>query len=634
MCGICGKYNFSKIRPETAGLISKMCSTLQHRGPDEEGIYRDEYIALGNRRLSIIDLDTGHQPQHNEDNSIWIVCNGEIYNYPELADELKKKGHTFYTKSDIEVIIHLYEEYGEKCLDHLNGIFAFAIWDKRKKKLLLARDRLGIKPLFYYRNKDELIFASEIKAILQEPTLKREINQKALYHFFSLNYIPSPLTAFKNIHSLPAGHILICSDKKIKVLKYWDVSFEEIYDLGEMELIERLKDHLNRSTKMQLISDVPIGVFLSGGIDSSTIVNFVRENSNQTIKTFNVRFKEPSYDESCYATQVSKLFGTQHYEIFCKPKDYINFLPKIIQHADNLTADVSMLPLYLVSQLASQYVKVVLSGDGGDELFAGYSTYAADKLARLYRYLPEVVATKLIPSLVNRLPISSRKMSLEFKAKRFVQGANLSPEEAHYSWRIIFSEEEKKKLLVKRFFNDSFENTFQVCQKFYQDTNSWEALSRHQYADIKGWLVDSILAKVDSMSMANSLEVRVPFLDHYLVEFAAKIPTKLKLNGLDNKYILKRAMRDKLPGVILERNKAGFNIPIGKWFRTDLKKFMTDILNKEAIDRIGYFNWEYIRRLMDDHLVGRRDNGYQLLSLIHFCLWYEVYFKKSKAKCV
>ncbi len=627
MCGLCGVFNFRKGVPVIPSSIEKMVNILRHRGPDESGLYCRGRIGLGSCRLSIIDLKKGHQPLHNEDNSIWIVCNGEIYNYLELRDELKKKGHTFYTKSDTEVIVHLYEKYGERCLDYLNGIFAFAIWNKRKKKLFLARDRLGVKPLFYYRDKDKLIFASEIKAILQEPTLKREVNQEALYHFLSLNYIPSPLTIFKNIYSLPAGHMLMCSDKNFKVLKYWDVSFEETYDLGKMEFIEQLKDYLDRSIKMQLISDVPIGAFLSGGIDSSTIVNFIRENSNEAIKTFNVRFQEPSYDESCYATQASKLFNTQHYEIFCKPQDYINFLPKIIRHADNLTTDVSMLPLYLVSQLASQHVKVVLSGDGADELFAGYSTYAADKLACLYRYLPGVVTTKLIPSLVSRLPLSSRKMSFEFKAKRFIQGVNLSPEEAHYSWRTIFSEEEKKKLLVKDFLNDSFRDTFQVYRKFYQDTYSWETLSRHQYADMKVWLVDSILAKVDSMSMANSLEVRVPFLDHRLVEFAAKIPAKLKLNGLVNKYILKRAMKDKLPSSILKRTKAGFDIPIGKWLRTDLKKLMTDILNKTTVDRVGYFNWEYIKKLMDDHSSLKRDNGFKLLGLIHFSLWHDFYIK-------
>lgn len=626
MCGICGKINFNgnSIEPED---ILKKARALTHRGPDDEGVYIDGAVGLGSRRLSIIDLETGRQPIHNEDSSIWVVCNGEIYNYRELSDNLKAQGHTFYTRSDTEVIVHLYERYQEECVKHLNGIFAFAIWDKKRKKLFLGRDRLGVKPLFYYQDKTRLIFASEIKAIIEDDALTREVNQEAMYHFFSLNYTPSPLTMFKNIHSLSAGHLLSCCDKGVRISKYWDLAFKENRDASEDRIAGQLKEQLDKSVKMQLVSDVPVGAFLSGGIDSSALVSLMRKNLNKPIKTFNVRFDESSYDESAYAALVAKAFDAEHHEVFCRPQDYIDCLPEIIRYSDNLTVDISMLPLYLVSRLAGQHVKVVLSGDGADELFAGYPTYAADKLAGAYRKLPGVLKNRLIPSLVSRLPVSEEKMSFEFKARRFIQGAGLSPSQAHFSWRMIFSEQDKRELFVDDIWNNNSQKAPWVYQRFYQNSSSREGLSSHQYADIKGWLVDSILAKVDFMSMANSLEARVPYLDHELVEFAAGIPAKLKLNRFTPKYILKQALKDKIPRQILNRSKAGFNIPIGKWLRRELKGLLTDILCPESLKKIGYFNRPYIKELIDGHLSFKKDNGYKLLSLMHFCLWHDKFIK-------
>ena len=630
MCGICGIVNFNGVSVEPEDVLNKT-QTLVHRGPDDQGIYCHENVGLGSRRLSIIDLETGSQPIHNEDSSAWIVCNGEIYNYRSLRVDLKAKGHRFYTGSDTEVILHLYEEYQEKCVDYLNGIFAFAIWDRRRRKLLVARDRLGVKPLFYYQDKNKLIFASEIKAIISDPALERKLNKEALSHFFSFNYLPSPLTMFKGIQSLLPGYMLICSDGDIRISKYWELVFEPKLGLKEVEVAEQLLGHMRRAVKMQLASDVPLGAFLSGGMDSTAVVSLMRENFNQPFKTFNVSFQESSYDESSYAALAAKFFGTEHYEVLCRPKDYIKYLPEIIRHSDNLTVDISMLPLYLVSRLASQQVKVVLSGDGADELFAGYPTYRADRMAEFYCRLPSFIKQRLIPGIIEKLPVSERKMSFEFKAKRFIRGADSDSRKAHFSWRMIFSPWEKQLLFSPDFLNQELIDSAESYRTLYRDTDSWEELSRHQYADIKSWLPDSILAKVDFMSMASSLEVRVPYLDHELVEFAAAIPAGFKLKGSSGKHILKKAIKNKIPASILKRKKAGFNIPVGKWFRGSLKELLRDTLSKETIDRIGCFNRPYIEKLIQDHLDSKRDNGYKLLSLVHFCRWHDEFITRPMA---
>jgi len=550
------------------------------------------------------------------------VCNGEIYNYRDLTQSLISRGHQFLTHSDSEVIVHLYEQYGEDCVQHLRGIFAFAIWDKRKQKLFLARDHLGVKPLFYYLDKNRIVFASEIKSIIADPAISRQINPTALYHYFSLNYAPSPLTMFEGIHSLQAGHYLECADENVKVNQYWDISLNEIKYKGEEETKDRLKAFLNETVKMQLVSDVPVGSFLSGGLDSSILVSAMKNNLNQNFKTFNVRFKESSYDESEYARLVAEHCGTEHHEIFCEAKDYLKYIEDIIWHADNLTADISMLPLYMVSKLASEHVKVVLSGDGADELFAGYPTYCADKLANAYRRLPRIMRDQWIPYMAKRLPVSEQKMSFDFIARRFIYGARLGPEKAHYSWRLIFAEEEKQKLFKASFLDTNIEDSFWAYKRFYQSNVGSDDLSRHQYADIKVWMVDSILAKVDFMSMANSLEVRVPYLDPQFVQFAMSISPELKLNHFNGKYILKKSFNDAIPLPVLKRKKAGFNIPIGQWFRGELKEFITDIICEKNIKRIGYLNWPYVSHIMDEHFRLKQDYGYQLLSLLHFCLWH------------
>jgi len=572
-------------------------------------------------------LATGHQPIGNEDDPIQIICNGEIYNYRELSKNLVTLGHTLKTNSDSEVIVHLYEQYSDDCVNHLNGIFSFAIWDRKKRKLLLARDHLGVKPLFYFHDKEKLSFASEIKAILQDPTIKRELNREALYQYLSLNYTPSPLTMFKNIHALRPGHTLVFFNGQVKLSQYWDMSFDENRDIDGRNLGNVVRENIEQSVKMQMVSDVPVGGFLSGGLDSSIIVHFMKKYATQRVKTFNVRFDESSYDESSYARSVSQAYGTDHYEVFCRAEDYLKNISDIIWHADNLTVDISMLPLMLVSRLAKQHVKVVLSGDGADELFAGYPTYAADQFVNYYQRLPKFLKNKMIPGIIHHLPPSEKKMSFEFKAKRFVNGANLSLEEAHYSWRTIFYDQEKKRLLSENMFEEIRHDSFWSYERFYNQVTSKDSLSRHLYADMKVWLVDSILAKVDFMSMAHSLEVRVPFLNPKFVEFATAIPSSYKLKNFIPKYILKEAMKNDIPRNIIKRKKAGFNIPIGKWFRNDLKELLMDTLCKENVNKMDCLNWPYINKLIVDHMQFKKDNGYKLLSLLHFCLWYNTFLK-------
>jgi asparagine synthase (glutamine-hydrolysing) len=616
MCGIYGAISYKNQINLSDIKLSLDC--LSHRGPDDQGVYQKDNVILAHRRLSIIDLSTGHQPIHNEDKTVWLICNGEIYNYRQLTQKLVSQGHRFQTKSDSEVIIHLYEQHGEDCVKYLNGIFAFALWDEKKKRLILGRDQLGVKPLFYYHGEQQFVFASEMKAILNTPSVERKIDQLSLSHFLSLNYIPSPLTMIENMFALQAGHILIYENKQFKMEKYWDVSFEKESDLSEKEFCNQIKDRLEQSVQMQLVSDVPVGAFLSGGLDSSAIVGLIAKNATNKLKTFNVRFKEESYDESSYARLVANHFKTDHHEIVCEAKHFKEYIPKIVWHADNLTTDISMLPLYLVSKLAHEHVKVVLSGDGADELFAGYPTYTADHLASRYRSLPRFLKNGLIPQLIKSLPVSDEKMSFEFKAKRFIHGARLPAEEAHYSWRHIFTEKEKEGLLTHYYEDTSFD------QRYYKDTKSWNNLARHQYADLKGWMVDSILSKVDSMSMAHALEVRVPFLNHEFVEFAGTIPAKFKKTP---KYILKKALGDLLPSEIIKRKKAGFNIPIGKWFRGELKSMLTDIVNAKRMEETGLFQAGFVKQLLDDHFASKKDNGYKLLSLLHFCIWHDTFIK-------
>lgn len=620
MCGICGFSDFEGVYPDE-NIIKKMCSVIKHRGPDDEGLFLENGIGLGMRRLSIIDVDGGHQPIHNEDSTLWIVFNGELYNYKELRFSLEKN-HRFYTSSDTEVILHLYEEYGEGFVSKLNGMFGLAIWDSNNKKLLLARDRIGIKPLHYIITNNKLIFGSEIKSILQHPHVKRQINLKALHYFLSFEYIPAPESIFKGIMKLLPGHILVCKEGRTSIRKYWDLEFSN-NGFSEEIFCDKIVDVLKKSVDLEMVSDVPLGAFLSGGIDSSAIVAMMSQLSKEPIKTFSIGFEDQSYNELKYARIVADRFNTDHYEEIIKP-DAVKLAGNLIRYFDEPFADVSAFSTYLVSEMARKHVKVVLSGDGGDELFAGYDWYIASKFNTYYRKLPSILKNKIIPHVVQNLPYSSQKKGFTNILKRFVEGSSLPEEGKHVRWQFFLPDEEN---LYSRELKNELQtvSSFEVINTLYTNNNAIDSLSKEQYVDINMYLPDDILVKVDRMSMANSLEARVPLLNQLFVELITTIPPNLKLNGITTKYIFKKAMLKQLPKDIIYRKKQGFSIPMKNWLRDDLRDMMIETLSRRRIEEKGYVEYEYVNKLMNQHLEKKKNNAHQLWSLMVFEMWHEMY---------
>lgn len=629
MCGIVGKLSFDKTRAVSPELIRAMCATIVHRGPDDEGLYVEGPLGLGMRRLSIIDLTGGQQPVANEDGTVWVVFNGEIYNYREWRPTLESWGHRFSSNSDTEVIVHLYEEFGTDFVNHLRGMFAIALWDKRRETLILVRDRLGIKPLYYSTANHQLLFGSELKALLCAG-LSRELDAQALHEFLSYNYIPGPRTIFKEAEKLQPGHRLIATrGGHVTIEPYWDLEATvppENVTKPVAYYLEQLTALLRESVRYRLISDVPLGVFLSGGLDSSTLVAVMREVSSDPIKTFSIGFEDTSFNELPYARTVAQHFETDHHELIVKP-DVLDLLPKLIRSFDEPFADSSAIPVYYLSELTRQHVKVALGGDGGDEVFAGYETYTAYKLASFYRQLPRPLQS-LLPFLVMKLPVSHTKVSFDYKAKRFIQGALLPPERSHYAWKAIFSEDMKRELYWAS-PNGLLRDPFEVFEREFANCRQQSMLSRLQYVDLRVYLPDDILVKVDRMSMAHALEVRVPLLDHKLVEFAATVPAELQLRGLQKKYLLKRAMAHRLPPKILNRKKGGFNVPIPGWLRHELHDYTQDVLSEKRLREQGFFNPSYVQQLMRDHNEMRVDYSRNLWGLLIFTLWYEAYGAKS-----
>lgn len=624
MCGISGIVYHHQHRPVSVQDLRSMCDTLVHRGPDDEGFFVERNVGLGMRRLSIIDLVSGHQPISNENGRVWIVFNGEIYNYPELRKDLEQKGHTFTTNSDTESIVHAYEEYGEECVKRLNGMFAFAIWDGREQRLLLARDRLGVKPLYYFFDDRCLVFGSELKAVLAHRAVPREIDPEALDNFLTFEYIPAPLSIFQGVKKLLPGHMLVLQEGKVSIHPYWQLHFTRLKG-GEMELGQALSDLLKDAVRMRLISDVPLGALLSGGVDSSTIVCLMSEIMDRPVKTFSIGFDDPSYNELRYARAVAQHLGTDHYELTIQP-DAVNLVERLVRYLDEPLADVSIFPTYLVSQLARQHVTVVLSGDGGDELFAGYEWYIADKFDRGYRKLPATVRTRWILPVIDHIPPSSRKKGVRNKLKRFVEGTMLPPALRHFRWN-IFLTEERKRLLYSEDLQRAVAplDIYARFIAYLEAVDEADPLWQQQFADINTYLVDDILVKVDRMSMANSLEARTPYLDYRVVEFAAGLPSKLKLRGWQTKYLLKQSMATKLPRDILTRRKEGFSIPMKNWLRKELRPLMQDVLSAERLGREGLFNSPYVEQLKMEHLKGIANHSHQLWSLIIFEIWRDTY---------
>ncbi|MGH7856780.1 MAG: asparagine synthase (glutamine-hydrolyzing), partial [Candidatus Binatia bacterium] len=556
MCGIAGKLNLDPAEPVAAETVRAMCAALRHRGPDDDGFLFDGPVGMGMRRLSIIDLSTGRQPIRNEDGSVWVVYNGEIYNFPELRRSLEAAGHRFYTATDTEVIVHLYEEHGEDFVERLAGMFAIALWDRRERKLILARDRLGIKPLYYHLDGRRLLFGSEIKAILEDD-VDRDLDLQALHDYLSLNYVPGPRSIFRSIRKLPPAHLLVCAAGRVRLRRYWELRCSTENAGRPVEsLCEELHDLLEDTVRGHLLSDVPVGVFLSGGLDSGSLVALASRVTNGPVRTFSIGFDDPSYDELAEARAVVRKFGTDHHEMIVRP-DAVTLLPALVRAFDEPFADSSAIPVYCVSRLAREHVKVVLSGEGGDEVFGGYETYAAYKIAALYRRLPSLLATQLIPFLVRQLPVSHRRVSFDYKAKRFVEKALLPPVDGHFGWKVIFSEDAKAALYAGG--PNGFESPIGAWREAYARCGSPEPLTRLQHVDLEIYLPDDILVKADRMSMASSLEARVPYLDHRVVEFAASLPASLKVHGLTKKYLLRRTMAPHLPKRIVNGRKRGFN---------------------------------------------------------------------------
>ncbi|MBA2461302.1 MAG: asparagine synthase (glutamine-hydrolyzing) [Actinobacteria bacterium] len=614
MCGICGIVS-------TAGAdrrrLEAMSATLVHRGPDSSGLHVDGPAGLAARRLSIIDLETGDQPIANEDGSVVVVQNGELYNYRELRAELESQGHRFRTQGDTEVLVHLYEQHGTAFAERLRGMFAVAIWDAPRRRLVLARDRFGIKPLYYRVAGDELEFASELRALP-----RGEIDLDALEAFLSFNSIPGPLSIFRHTRKLMPGHVLVWEDETLTIERYSRPSPSSAADVrreGEDALAEELRDRLRDSVRAHLVADVPVGVLLSGGVDSSVLAALAAQESVEPLRTFSIGFEEGSFDERADARLVAERYGTVHRELVLRP-DAALLLPVLADAFDEPFADSSALPTYLVSKLAAEDVKVALSGEGGDELFGGYYTYQADLLAvRMGRL------AQLARPLVERLPVSSAQASFDYKAKRFVRAAHLPPLERHHGWKEIFSPDVRAELTGRRHEWDPVD----VYRERFEETEGAELLARLQDVDARVYLVDDLLVKTDRASMAHSLEARVPFLDTAVDSFAAALPTRRKVRGLTKKVLLRKAAEPLLPPQIVRGRKRGFSIPAAAWLRGDLEPFARETLSAETLRRQGYFRPEAVRRVLDEHIAGRADLSRQLWGLLAFTLWHEHHVERT-----
>lgn len=619
MCGIAGQVYFKGHKKVNKSSLVLMTNSLKHRGPDGSGFYLKENVGLAMRRLAVIDLIGGIQPIYNESKSIYAVFNGEIYNYRYLRNKLINKGHHFNSHTDSEVIVHLYEEYKLDFVNYLEGMFAIALWDKDNKRLVLVRDRLGIKPLYYMLANDQIVFASEIKAIKNTlPNLT--IDTKALKSFLSLLYIPAPLSIYKEIKKLQPGHMLILNQDQVKIQKYWFLEKITINKMDQQQLKIHFLQLLEKAIKDELNADVPVGCFLSGGLDSSAVVALAAKQSIKPLKTFTAIFKEDSYNESSYARLVADYYKTDHTELIIKPKPN-QIVKDLVSVFDEPYADSSAIAAYYLAELTSQHVTVALSGDGGDELFAGYVTYKADKLANIFSYLPNYIKENLLPFIINRLPTTESKASLDFKLKQFINGLNDSPIKRHYNWKVFMDELNLKSLIKKELLTDW--DYFQIYEQYLSEASQFETITKNLYADTKVYLVDDNLTKVDRTSMAHSLEVRVPILNQEIVEFAFSLSDKIKMPKLNLKHFMKQSLTGILPSEIINRPKAGFSVPMPKWLKTDLKPQLDYYLSSSMINKQGYFNDFQIQRIMSEHQNGLANHSRSLWGLLNFSVWVE-----------
>jgi len=630
MCGICGILDFRE-QNVNREILREMCSSFVYRGPDDEGTFASPPVGLGHRRLSIIDLSpAGHQPMSNEDGSLRIVFNGEIYDFEVLRKRLLRSGHTLKSRTDTEAILHLYEDEGTELLRFLNGMFAFGLWDATRKRLWLARDRLGIKPLYYSWDGKRLVFASEIKAILKDPSVRKELDLQALDLYLALNYIPAPWTIFRNIRKLPPGSHLVAEEGRITVESFWHLGRTDGPGVsGSVEEEKhRLYDLLEAAVRRRLIADVPLGAFLSGGIDSSIIVALMARNSSRPVKTFSIGFKDlPSFDETEYAREVARFNQTEHYEFKLDHSDILHAFPKVLETFDEPFADSSSVPTYIVSRETRNHVTVALSGDGGDELFAGYRMYRGEYWSGYYGMVPRLIRNGLIAPFFDLLPDARDNPGLEKirRAKKFVRGMSLSFPERFCRWREIFAFSQRKALLKDPPEEDLF--LALTCREMEARENRFpgDLVNLMLYLDTTGLLPGDMLSKVDRMSMLNSLEVRVPFLDYTVVEHVFGIHGSKKLGLRGGKPLLVDTFKEILPAMVHKRPKCGFEMPIAAWLRKELRFLIDEYLREEVVRGTGLFHFPAISRLINDHMSGRRDTSWQLWNLIVFQYWYERY---------
>jgi asparagine synthase (glutamine-hydrolysing) len=634
MCGIAGWANLDPcMAPPEGGeeLLRAMCDRMHHRGPDSEGYLVDEGIALGMRRLAIIDLLTGDQPTFNSDRSVAVVLNGEIYNYREVRAGLEKRGHKFRTESDTEVLPHLYDEYGRDMVQHLNGMFAFALWDEKRKRLFIARDRFGEKPLYWGLFDRRLLFASEPKVLLAHPSVKPNLNLDALRQYLSFDYVPAPLSIYEGINKLPAAHTLTLEDGTPKVERYWCLSYQTKQPVPSVpEAAEQLRDLLADSVKMRLVSDVPLGVLLSGGIDSSVVAALAVRASSETVKTFSIGFAEASFDESQYARAVAKFLGTDHHEERFSASLAANLVGEIGAWMDEPISDPSLVPTYLLSRFTRKHVTVALGGDGGDEIFAGYPMYFGHYMARAYLAVPGFLRRGLVESIVNLLPVKTKNLSFDYRARRFIAASHYDEVARHHVLFGSFSPHDQELLLTDDVKRASEPDIYADARRVFSECDSKNIIERMQSLDTQFYLAEDILTKVDRASMAVSLEVRAPYLDPRVAEFAASLPPSYKLHGYTSKYILKKAAKGLVPPFVWRRGKKGFGVPFAKWLKSELRPMAHDLLSPERLRRTGLFDPAYVAKLQDEHERGVANHRKLLWTLLSFELWRESFVETPR----
>ncbi|PIU41082.1 MAG: asparagine synthase (glutamine-hydrolyzing) [Candidatus Omnitrophica bacterium CG07_land_8_20_14_0_80_42_15] len=628
MCGICGIVN-KNVDDVT---LRSMCKKLTHRGPDDEGIYishgTNVSVGLGHRRLSIIDLSmNAHQPISNEDGTAWLIINGEIYNYQKLREQLELKGHRFRSSSDSEVVIHLYEDFGEKCLLHLRGAFAFAIWDEKQDKLFLARDRIGKKPIIYYYDGQTFCFASEFSALLESGFVKKEINYEAIHHYLTFGYVPAPNTIYKKVFKLLPAHYCSYQNGKLDFTKYWDLDYANKIVISEEEAAIELIKILKEATRLRLISDVPLGAFLSGGVDSSAVVALMSQLTNK-VKTFSIGFEDEDFNELKYARNVAKKYATDHKEFIVKPKA-LEILPLLVERYGEPYADSSAIPTYYVSKETSKYVKVALNGDGGDESFAGYERYQVMKIAEKYNRLPAIMRNIITQMAMRVLPDSVNFKDKRRRLRRFLENISAPFYSRYCHWVSLIDDISKNSL-----YSENFKMWIETgdCANWIRDfTNlphNMELVDRLMAIDIKTNLANDLVVKMDIASMANSIETRSPFLDQEVMQFAARLPANFKLKGSVKKYILKKGLKDLVPRENMNRPKMGFGVPVGRWLRGELKGYTQEVLlSKNSLNR-GYFDQEKLKYYINEHIDGKKDHGYGVWALLMLELWHQIFIDK------